>query len=210
MQNEQGQPPDTPQNDSNDRAPRTRTKRRPTEVKYLTAEEISALFGVITSVRDQAIFRVTYHRGLRASEPGLLQLADYRISEGRLFVHRLKGSKSGEYLLVDVERAALDAWLAIRGTAPGPLFPSKRRQGISRWRVDDLMKQYCALAGIAPDKAHCHSLKHSSGTHFYELVGDIAATQDHLGHRNIQNTMIYVDISNRRRDKFAKQILDWR
>jgi site-specific recombinase XerD len=71
------------------------------------------------------------------------------------------------------------------------------------------MKHYCALAGIAQDKAHCHSLKHSSGTHFHERVGDIAATQDHLGHRNIQNTMIYVDISNRRRDELATKIRDW-
>ena len=102
MESQQGQPPDTRQNDGNGTTPRTRTKRRSTEVKYLTAEEISALFSMITSVRDRAIFRVTYHRGLRASEPGLLQLADYRMSGGRLFVHRLKGSKSGEYLATGI------------------------------------------------------------------------------------------------------------
>lgn len=203
-------PLDTPQNDRNTVPPPLHTKRRPPEVKYLTAEEICALFAVITSVRDQAIFRTIYHRGLRASEVQLLQLADYRPSEGRLFVHRIKGSKSGEYPLVDVERRALDAWLTIRGTAQGPLFPSKKRQGISRWQLDELMKRYCSLAGIAGDKAHCHSLKHSSGTHYHERVGDIAATQDHLGHRNIQNTMIYVDISNRRRDALAEKNRDWR
>ena len=210
MEDRQDQPVDTLQNDKNGTTTRPRTKRRPNDIKYLNADEINALFSVITSVRDQAIFRVVYHRGLRASEPRLLQLADYRISGGRLFVHRLKGSKSGEYLLVDVERAALEAWLVIRGTTPGPLFPAKRRQGISRWQLDKLMKRYCALAGVPLDKAHCHSLKHSSGTHFHELVGDIAATQDHLGHRNIQNTMIYVGISNRRRDELATKVRDWR
>ena len=30
--------------------------------------------------------------------------------------------------------------------------------------------------------------------------------QDHLGHVNIQNTMIYVQITNKRRDQFAEQL----
>jgi integrase len=37
---------------------------------YLTPEEIVRLFAAITSPRDRAIFRLTYHRGLRASELG--------------------------------------------------------------------------------------------------------------------------------------------
>ena len=41
---------------------------RPKPVKYLNTEEIKALFGAITDARDRAIFRVVYHRGLRASE----------------------------------------------------------------------------------------------------------------------------------------------
>jgi hypothetical protein len=30
--------------------------------------------------------------------------------------------------------------------------------------------------------------------------------QDHLGHVNIQNTMIYVQITNKRRDQFAESL----
>jgi integrase len=46
--------------------------------KYLTREETDRLFRAIHSVRDQAIFRVAYHRGLRAREVGLSQLANNR------------------------------------------------------------------------------------------------------------------------------------
>ena len=82
-------------------------RRKRTLPKYLTTEEIAALFSMIDDVRDRAIFRIAYHRGLRASEIGLLRLADYRSQSGRLFVRRLKGSNSGEFLLTDVENRSL-------------------------------------------------------------------------------------------------------
>jgi site-specific recombinase XerC len=80
----------------------------------LNIEEIKALFGVIMDARDRAIFRVVYHRGLRASEVKLLELSDYRQRDGRLYVRRLKGSKSGEYPLFDEERRSLNQWLKKR------------------------------------------------------------------------------------------------
>ena len=38
--------------------------------KYLTPEEIDRLFRVITSIRDRALFRVAYHRGLASFRTG--------------------------------------------------------------------------------------------------------------------------------------------
>ena len=178
-------------------------------VKYLIPEEINTFFRVITSTRDRAIFRVLYHRGFRASEVGKLRLSDYRPAAGRLYVHRLKGSNSGEYRLCALEQAALRAWLRERGTHPGPLFSSRNHRAISRRRLDELMKRYCAAAGIEPEKAHVHALKHSCGTHLLAIEGDITLVQDHLGHRNIQNTLIYSAISNKKRDEFAEQLTDW-
>jgi integrase/recombinase XerD len=67
-------------------------RRKPQEApKYLTEGEVDALLKAIKSPRDRAIFQVVYHRGLRASEPGKLNLSDYRPAEGRLYVHRVKG-----------------------------------------------------------------------------------------------------------------------
>lgn len=177
--------------------------------EYLSPEEIDSLFSVITSVRDRAIFRLVYHRGLRASEVGKLSLADHRPAAGRLFVRRLKGSNSGEFLLTDAERAALRAWIRERGTAAGPLFPSRNHRAISRFQLDKLMKGYCRAAGIAPEKSHMHALKHSCGTHLSAREPDIVAIQDHLGHANIQNTMVYVRIASKRRDEFAGRLKDW-
>jgi type 1 fimbriae regulatory protein FimB len=96
------------------------------EITYLTEQEVDAFFRVIRNARDKALFRVMYHHGFRASEPGKLMLSDYRPGPGkpRLRVVRLKGSVTGvEHRLLDLELAALKAWLRVRGMAPGPLFP---------------------------------------------------------------------------------------
>src|SRR5262249_41947080 len=152
---------------------------------------------------DRAIFRIVYHRGLRASEVGLLTYADFQLSEGRspiasLHVHRLKGSISSAYTLCAEETSALRAWIRVRGTAPGPLFCSRNHRAISSRRLDELMKGYCAAAGIPSEKAHMHSLKHSCGTHVAELLnGDAQAVQDHLGHKDIRSTQIYMAFARR-------------
>ena len=87
------------------------------EITYLTEEEVDAFFRVIREPRDKALFRVMYHHGLRASEPGKLMLSDYRPGprKPRLRVVRLKGSVTGvEHTLLDLERSALKAWLRVR------------------------------------------------------------------------------------------------
>ena len=154
------------------------------------------------------MFRLTYHRGLRASEVGKLDLKDYRPTQKRLYVHRLKGSISAEYLLVEVEVAALNAWLRVRGLAPGPLFVSRSHRAISSRRLDQLMKRYCKQAGLPEEKAHMHALKHSCGTHVLEMLdGDLSAVQDWLGHADIRSTQVYAKF--RRREQNAERLRDW-
>ena len=66
-------------------------------IHFLTQDELRRLFKVIRSKRDKAIFLVAYRHGLRASEIGLLQRADVDAKQGRISIHRLKGSISGVY-----------------------------------------------------------------------------------------------------------------
>jgi site-specific recombinase XerD len=188
---------------------KTRGKRKQQRVPhYLSEEEIDRFFAAIpkTDARSRAIFRLMYHRGLRVSEIGIFRLEDCRQSTGRIFVRRLKGSRGGEYHMVEPERAALRAWLKVRGTAPGPLFPSRNHKPISRTRIFRLMRQYCAAAGIPLEKAHPHALKHSCGTHLSAREKDIVAVQDHLGHASLANTMKYVQVSSRRREELAERL----
>ena len=175
--------------------------------KYLTDEELRALFGAIKSPRDRAIFAVGYWRGLRASEVGLLQVSDVQFRAGRIQVRRLKGSRGGEYLLSDEELRALRAWLRVRGYDPGPLFPSRRRRGISRYQVHRLMQRYGTAAGLPAEKRHFHVLKHTIGTWLMgQPDAELRRVQDWLGHVNVQNTVIYAAIRNPQREEFARRI----
>ena len=186
-----------------------RKRRQKDTVKYLTEQELEQLFAAIESPRDRAIFRIAYHRGLRAAEIGALQLSDYQPRTDRLIVKRLKGSNGGEYHLTSSEVRALRGWLKVRGDAPGPLFLSRRGKGISQQMLDVLFKQYGEAAGLPREKCHMHSLKHSCGTHLLNRGESIEDVKDHLGHVNIQNTLIYARVTSKRRQERDRRLRDW-
>jgi integrase len=188
-----------------------RKPRKKDTVKYLSEEQTERFFAVIQNPRDAAMFRVMYHRGLRASEVGMIQFSDWNQKSGRIRFARLKGSNGGEYLLTSREVRALRAWLKERGTAAGPLFPSRESQdqGISRKMLHVLMKRYGQAAGLPADLCHVHALKHSCGTHLLNRGESIEDVQDHLGHANVQNTLVYAKYSAKRREVKDQRLRDW-
>lgn len=185
-----------------------KARRRKRSPLFLQQDDLARLFAAITDPRDRAIFLVGYQAGLRASEVGKLDMRDYQPRTERLYVHRLKGSNSGQLRLSHRAAKALRAWLKVRGAEPGSIFRTARGP-ISRQMLDVLMKQYGEAAGIPENLRHWHILKHSCATHLFERGFGAEQVQDWLGHANIQNTMIYGKISNRRRDEMAQDLRDW-
>lgn len=197
--------------DSGAPAVKKRKKRSKGGPPFLQQIELERLFKVISAPRDRAIFRLAYHAGLRASEVGLLDMRDYQPRTGRIFIHRLKGSNSGEHHLCREEAKALKAWLKVRGDQPGPIFPSKKRTPISRKMLHVLMREYGAIAMLPAALRHFHVLKHTCATHLLSKGFHVEQVQDWIGHANIQNTMIYAHITNSRRDEMAAALRDsWR
>jgi len=176
-------------------------------IKYLTQDELRRLFAVITSKRDRAMFVLAYRHGLRASEVGMIQTTDIDLDRQRIRINRLKGSSGGEYLMDPGEVKAVKAWLKERGKNESPhVFTTRTRTPVSRWTLDDLMKKYGAKAGLPEDKRHFHVLKHSIATHMLDGGADLRFVQDWIGHKNIQNTVVYAAISNPARDAQAKKL----
>lgn len=195
-------------NSGGDSGSRPKPRRR-SDPKYLTEGEISRFFDAIQSPRDAALFRLIYHRGLRASEAGLLYMSDYDPRGKRITVTRKKGSYGGTFALYGSEGKALTKWLQARGTEPGPLFPGYRGRGIGRHAVGLLMKQYCLSAGIPPAKAHPHALKHSCATHLLEKLGNVTTVQELIGHVDVRSTMVYARVTERAKDLAAAKLKDW-
>src|SRR5579859_7446051 len=90
--------------------------QRLSTIKFLTADEARRLFGAIDNKRDRAMFLVAYRHGLRASEVGMLHVADVDLKKLRIMVHRVKGSLPGEHPLQPDEAKAIKAWLKARET----------------------------------------------------------------------------------------------
>jgi type 1 fimbriae regulatory protein FimB len=175
--------------------------------KYLSESELKSLLKAISDPRDKAIFTLAYWRGLRASEVGKLTISAYDARAGRLHVKRLKRSLEGTFLLSPGELRAMRAWIAIRGTKPGALFPSRHGRGISRQMLDVLMRRYGALAGVPPDLRHFHSLKHSIGTHLIAKIG-VENVQKWLGHRDIKSTLVYAQMRDAQLDEAARRVYE--
>jgi len=174
-------------------------------IKFLTEAEIKKLIGEISSKRDKAIFLLAYRHGLRASEVGLLQRNDFDEKQLRLNIHRLKGSLSGVHPLQPDEVRILKGFLRSREDSLPYLFPSRKGAPISRAMLDVLIKGYGERVNLPDDKRHFHVLKHSIATHLLDTGADIRFVQDWLGHANIQNTIIYAQISVGSRQQKARE-----
>jgi integrase/recombinase XerD len=177
-----------------------------TDRMYLTEEELRRLMSVIKSPRDRAIFAVSYWRGLRASEVGIIPVSAWRPAAKTLFVHRLKGSMDGEFLLSPLECRTLNAWIKVRGNEPGPLFVSRNHRGIRRGMMFVLMRRYGAAAGLPARLCHPHSLKHSIATHLIGKHSELFAVKDWLGHKSFNSTLRYAKFRNKQREDEAKRI----
>ena len=86
------------------------------------------------------------------------------------------------------------------------MFTSNRRDPISRFTLDKLIKGYGEIAKVPTGKRHFHVLKHSIATHMLEAGADLRLVQDWLGHSNIQNTVIYTHLVSHSRTEKARSL----
>ena len=71
-------------------------------------------------------------------------------------------------------------------------------------QIQNLFNQYAKAAGISGRSVH--SLRHSIAVHLLDAGRGIEYVADHLGHRNIQNTRIYAQISHPLREQVFRDL----
>ena len=133
-------------------------------------EQLGALKGQSnqTPKRDQAVFLVLLHTGLRVSELLSLNRDQY---DGKAFENvKRKGKVRSRRVIVPTEaRAALDRYLKERDEllgAKGPLFCTRNGKRLSRTQVDRTLKQIAAQASAKLPaeerlKFSAHVLRHT-------------------------------------------------
>ena len=146
------------------------------------------------------------HLSLRTqdSETLVLRLSHIDLENKRILIHRAKGGIGGERPLFKNAESLIRKYLKVRLDTGNAIFTG-RQGNLSRQRVQQLFKMYARKAGIGP-KYSVHSLRHSIATHLLDAGEGIEFVRDHLGHTNIQNTMIYAQITNSRREEAFRRV----
>lgn len=164
----------------------------------LSRGEVLRLFEAITSLRYRMAAYTLYAAGLRVSEVCNLEVSDIDSERMLLRVRRGKGGKDREVTLSPVLLKFLrEYWVAER--PPGPfVFPSTqaddKRMPPSTLR--HALGRARKAAGI-DKKVSPHTLRHCFATHMLEMGADIRQIQVLLGHRSIQSTARYTQVSTR-------------
>ncbi len=68
------------------------------------------------------------------------------------------------------------------------------------------MQKYAAAALVPAEKRKFHCLRHSIATHLLDAGADVAFVRDWLGHSNIENTMVYAQLTTTTRDQAARSL----
>ena len=149
--------------------------------------------------RDKLIFLLAYECGLRASEISNLKKEDFHENSKELFCRRLKGSRNNTIRLTRGTSKLLSDYIAFENDSKY-IFLSRKSTPLSRQHLTRLCKKYFELANIPEEKQHFHTLKHTAGVHLADCGLDIKEVQYILGHRNVENTMIYFDFTSKQQE----------
>jgi type 1 fimbriae regulatory protein FimB/type 1 fimbriae regulatory protein FimE len=164
---------------------------------YLTEAEIERLMVTARKEgrygqRDATAILLCYRLGLRVSELCALTWRHVNLDASMIYIVRRKGGKQSELPLTGTMLRALRQ---LRREWPDGthLFQTERGGPMSPAGFAKMLTRVGPKAGI--EAVHPHMLRHSCG---YKLANDNVATrtiQGYLGHRSIQSTQRYTELS---------------
>jgi site-specific recombinase XerD len=181
--------------------------------QHVAAEAVGAALAVCDAddspagARDGALLAALYSTGCRRAEIAALTLADYDAAARSL---RVRGKRDKERLvyLTTAARARMERWLAVRGPAPGALFPPISRAGRLRLRdgrpapmtgqaVADVLARRLDAAGAA--RRTPHDFRRTFIGELLDAGVDLATAQALVGHSSPATTARYDRRPERRR-----------
>jgi integrase len=166
--------------------------------EYLTEREVERLMNAARGNRwghrDATMLLVAYRHGLRASELVDLRWDQVEFRTASLHVRRAKqGTPSTHPILGDELRALRRLQREQEPKSPF-VFTSERGAPFSAAGFARMIERAGRGAKLG-FKAHPHMLRHACGYALANKGHDTRALQAYLGHRNIQHTVRYTELS---------------
>ena len=169
--------------------------------RYLRPDEANALIDAAGRVgrqrlRDQALLRLIYRHGLRASEAKHVKWTDFDLSVGSgpktFHVRRLKGSNDSTHTL---DRDEVSALRKLKAASTSPfVFVSERGGPLSPDMIARIVERAAEGAKLG-FHVHPHMLRHATGFMLANEGTDTRLIQDFLGHASISNTVRYTKLA---------------
>ena len=167
----------------------------------LSQEEVAQLISAAETPFYRMLLMTAYATGLRRAELAHLKIAD--IDSQRMVIHVKggKGRKDRDVMLSPKLLEELRAyWRGMRRRPKEWLFPGNRwhtaTRPITTKVVWSACQQAAERAGITKP-VHPHTLRHCFATHLLEAGADLRTIQVLLGHRDLEETTIYLHLSQK-------------
>src|SRR6266480_64846 len=166
--------------------------------EYLTEREVERLMKAAADNRhghrDATMILLAFRHGLRASELSSLRWEQVDLTHGRLHVTRAENGIDSVHPLTGSELRALRR-LQREQEQPGRyVFMSERGTPMSAVGFRRIITRLGAAAKM-PFQIHPHMLRHACGYKLANQGVDTRALQHYLGHKNIQHTVRYTELS---------------
>jgi len=166
--------------------------------EYLTDAEIGRLTDAAKANRyghrDATIILLVYRHGLRASELVDLRWDQVDFNAATLAVRRAKKGTPSTHPIRGDELRALRRLARAQDPKSPFVFTSERGAPFTTAGFARMVERAGAQAGFE-FKAHPHMLRHACGFALANKGHDTRSLQAYLGHKNIQHTVRYTELS---------------
>ena len=166
--------------------------------EYLTEAEVERLMKAAGKNRwghrDATMVLVAYRHGLRASELTDLRWDQVDLKTATLHVRRVKAGTPSSHPILGDELRALRRLQREQEPKSPFVFTSERGSPFTTAGFARMVERAGAQAGLG-FKAHPHMLRHACGFALAAKGHDTRALQAYLGHKNIQHTVRYTELS---------------
>jgi len=182
---------------------RTVTPKRPPNAdlrprEYLTEAEVERLLRATRNnrwaLRDATMILVAYRHGLRASELTDLRWDQIDFATATLHVRRVKQGSPSTHPIIGDELRKLRRLQREQEPKSPFVFTSERGSPFTTAGFARMIERAGEEARLG-FKAHPHMLRHACGFALAAKGHDTRALQAYLGHKNIQYTVRYTELS---------------